>query len=295
MDALARLGLRPLQVAWFALALLAAAAGSDALADRSTSVRVLAAVLAYGGWAVGLGALLVPRSTSLTVARLLVPAGAVGAIAAAATQDAVAVVDLAAAIVASACVVLLLAPWSTDAFVDGSSYGPERRFALRTPAPVALLAVPVWAVAVAGALAGPVLLAASAWLSGVLAVAVGWPAAFFAARSLHTLARRWIVLVPAGLVVHDPLTMPEAQLFLRQTMRRLGPAAAPDADDDLATEDLTGGASGLALALEVTEPVDLLVRAAGEGEIHAVDRVLFTPGRPAALLDGARAHRLPVG
>ncbi len=54
---------------------------------------------------------------------------------------------------------------------------------------------------------GPLALAARAWVPGVLltaaAVALGW----FLGRRFHRLARRWLVLVPAGVVVHDHLVL----------------------------------------------------------------------------------------
>ena len=84
-------------------------------------------------------------------------------------------------------------------------------------------------------------------------------------RSIHQLSKRWLVLVPTGMVLHDPLVMPEPQLFLRQTMARLGAAevdpAGPADGRELITEDLTAGASGLVMSLSLSEPVELLVRA----------------------------------
>lgn len=294
MDRLARLGLAPLRAAWVLLAVAATPIASDALDGRSAAVALVGAALAYGGWGAGLVAMLVPRTSSLTVVRVLVPAAAVATIAAAATGE-LGVLDVLAAALAALVLLVAFAPWTTDAFVDGSSYGPEQRFALRTPLVVSIVAVLTGAVLVAVVVAGPLLLAAEAWAAGVVVLLLGVGALRPAIRALHQLSQRWVVLVPTGLVVHDPLTMPEPQLVLRQTVRHLGPGTA-GITDELVTEDLTGGASGLALELVVTEPVDLLVhRGRREAEHRSVHRILFTPGRPAALLVAARSHRLPVG
>lgn len=293
MDRLARLGLQPLRAVWVLLAVAASPPIGDALDDRSTAVAVVAATLAAGAWGAGLVAVLVPRTASLTAVRVLVPGASVAAVLAAATAPA-SPLAVVAALLAAAATTLALAPWTTDAFVDGSSYGPERRFALRTPLAVALIAVVAWAVVVAGAVTGPLLLAAGRWVVGSVATAAGAAAAVAGVRSLHQLSRRWVVLVPTGLVVHDPITMPEPQLFLRQTVRHLGPATA-GITDELVTEDLTAGASGLALELVLAEPVDLLVHEGRATATRPVHRVLFTPGRPGALLAAARGHRLPVG
>ena len=151
--------------------------------------------------------------------------------------------------------------------------------------------VPVtWAAVVVGATAGPLLLAAEQWAVGAIALVVGAGAVYAGVRSLHQLTRRWIVLVPTGLVIHDPLTMPEAQLFLRTMVRRLGPAeAGTDADD------LTAGAPGLALQLDLAEPAELLLRTRGrDTATRSSTAILFTPSRPQRLLEAAAAARIPV-
>jgi hypothetical protein len=304
MDATARLGPWPLRVAWLALGVVATAPAGDALDGRSTAVAIVVAVLGYGAWTAAVVALLVPRTASLTVVRAIVPAALPATVAAVALGERSSPLDVLAVVLATLAAVLALAPWTTDAFVDGSSYGPERRIALRTPPVIALLAALAWAALVAGAVAGPLLLAARAWAPGVLALLVGAGAVAVGSRSLHQLSRRWLVLVPTGLVLHDPLTMPEAQLFLRQTMTRLGPAEegasadGPDLDGDggeIATEDLTAGATGLAIELVLDEPVELLVRDGARGTtLRPTRRVLFTPALPGVLLTEAKRHRLPV-
>lgn len=296
MATLEQLHLWPLRVLWFVLALVAAPVVSDALDGRTTATIAVVTVAAWAGWTAALAALLLPRTSSLTVVRLLVPAGAAVAVASV-SQTGASVVGVVAVAVASVALVVALAPWTTDAFVDGSSYGPERRLALRTPPAIGALAVAAWAIAAAGASAGPLLLAAQRWAIGLPATVVGAAAVWAAVRSIHQLSRRWLVLVPTGMVVHDPITMPEAQLFLRQTMRRIGPATMdePTADDGV-LEDLTGGASGLAMELVLDEPVALLVNdGARDASPRSVDRVLFTPLRPATFLRAARENRLPVG
>ena len=79
--------------------------------------------------------------------------------------------------------IAVLSAFTGAVFVNGSAYGDERRLPLRPPA--ALLLGPLelaWAVCVIGTVAGPLLLAAGSWIVGALALVVGWPAAWFAAR-----------------------------------------------------------------------------------------------------------------
>ncbi|WP_426571768.1 hypothetical protein [Aquihabitans sp. McL0605] len=276
------------------LALSAGPVASDALDGRSTPVVASVATWSWLGWTAALVAMLLPRTSSLTVVRVLVPAGWMATIAAVAVGDDITALDALALVAATGALVFALAPWVTDTFVDGSSYGPERRIALRTPLVLTLLATITEAVVVLGASVGILLLASRQWAAGAAGVLLGAAVVFLGVRSIHQLSRRWLVLVPTGMVIHDPLVMPEPQLFLRQTMARLGPAET-DADEALVTQDLTAGASGLVLSLTLSEPVELLVPAGrGETTLHSVDRVLFSPALPTELLAEGRKRRLPV-
>ncbi len=122
---------------------------------------------------------------------------------------------------------------------------------------------------------------------------VGLPIAAVAVRALHGLARRWVVLVPAGLVLHDHQALVEPVLFPRRSIRRLGPAPT---DEVAGALDLTQRALGLALELDLAEPVTVSPRRPDRTvQVEAVERVLFTPTRPGALLREAAARRIPVG
>ena len=58
-----------------------------------------------------------------------------------------------------------------------------------------------------------------------LALAVGWPAGRSSSvRLVHQLSRRWVVLVPAGIVIADPLTLTDPVLFVRERVMGIGPA-----------------------------------------------------------------------
>lgn len=294
MSAMLRFHLWPFRALWVVLAVAASASATDALDDRSTGVAVALSVAGWAAWGATLVAVLVPRTVSLTVVRVLAPAGAVGAVAAVAAGSESTVLDGVTVLAAALVIVDALAPWTTDALVDGSSYGPERRLALRTPLALALLAVLTWLVMLTGAVGAVLLLATQQWAAGAGGLVVGAAVVWFGARSIHQLSRRWLVLVPTGLVIHDPLVMPEPQLFLRQTMARLGPAEG-EVGEDVVTEDLSAAASGLIMSISLSEPVELLVREGNRGTtLRPVDRVLFAPALPLVLLDEGRQRRLPV-
>lgn len=284
----------PLRVAWLVLPLVAGPALADALADRTRTVQFVASLLAWAGWVVGLGALAILRSITLTIARIVVPGSlAVAAWSAVgADRPAVAAAGVGAA---ALCVLLLAAPGVSDSFVDGSSYGTERRVALKIPLPLLLLPVPLsWVAIAAGAVTGPLLLAASQWVLGSIAVVVGVPLVVFGARQLHLLSRRWIVFVPAGLVVHDPFSLADPILFPRASVERVGPAEASSADA-ADVVDSTGGALGLVLEVRSHDPLKVGLRQGRElVERDGIHAILVTPTQPATTLDIARSSRLRV-
>lgn len=284
----------PFRILWLVLPVLAGPAIADALGDRSRSVQVVASGLSWLCWGTVLAGSLVPRTSTLTVVRALAPGAVLLCAWAALASDELAW-GLAGAVVAIAAAGSALAPATADAFVDGSSYGDERRVALRAPLAMAVGPVPIaWALAAAGLVTGPLLLASERWVAGAIALVLGVPVVAAVALRLHLLSRRWLVFVPAGVVVHDPIAMAEPVLLQRHLIRRIGPADAAAASDDGAL-DLTGGALGLALELRTAEPFKVGLRQGRETvETAGVEAVLVTPGRPAAALEIASERKLPV-
>jgi hypothetical protein len=284
----------PLRVAWLAMPFTAGPALARALDPHSGAVRAVASFELWAGWALGVLAVLVPRTVTLTVVRVATPAAvAATAWAAATTPDGAGALDVLAVAWATAAAVLALTPATGEHFVNGSSYGSERRLPLRAPGAVLLGPVELaWAAVVAGLTVGPLLLAAERWWGGAVATALGVPVALVALRALHGLARRWVVLVPAGLVLHDPFTMLDPVLLPRELIAHVGPAAA---DDAASAVDLTAGALGLALEVRLLGAAQVaLARRPREGTLTDTTHVVFTPTRPGRVLSEARARRLPA-
>jgi hypothetical protein len=286
-----RLGTWPARGTWLLLPLLIGTVLGDALAGASPPVQWVAAIGLWGGWAAVLVATLVPRSISLTALRIAVLAAAGASLVAVVVGHSPTGWRVAALSWAIVCVAVAFFPATGEAFVDGESYGDEHRYPLRVPGP--LLAGPLalaWAAVVAGVAAGPLLLACRLWVVGLVALAVGLPVAWRAARALHVLSTRFVVLVPAGFVLHDPLALTDPVLFRRASVRALGPASA--GTDAL---DLTCGALGLALEAQLVEETDLPTVAPRRGAPSATvetQAVLFTPTRPGALLTATRARHI---
>jgi hypothetical protein len=288
-------------VCWLALPFTVGDTLDAALGGRSPLARWVVGVGAWSLWALGAALLAIPRTTSLTVARFVVPAGLATSVAAtvvAVTTDGGGSIGFTTAVgitaAAAATVLSLSAPFA-DRGVNGSSYGAERRFALRPTAAMVAVAPLLWLI-VAGAFAtGPLLVAAGLVIPGIVGWALGWPVAGMVVRRAHVLARRWLVLVPVGVVVHDPLVLTDSLLVQRRTLAGLGPAPA-----DTTARDLTGGAFGLALEIRTSEPTSFLTNAARReagGSRTAlgeqVNAVLVAPSRPGAVMGAAAERRLP--
>jgi hypothetical protein len=270
-----------LRAAWAVLPLTAGPGLGHALDPHSGGVRAVASVGLWAVWAVVLLATLVPHPMGLTALRVTAPA----AVAAAAwSRDPLAIVTTGlAALVA-------FAPETGRLFANGAAYPNERRFPLRAPGALLAGLLPLaWALAVGPPAAGALLLAAGRTAAGAAVLVVGLPVAAVLLRALHGLSRRWIVFVPAGVVLHDPLTLADPVLFQRKTVESL--RLAPADTDSL---DLTQRAPGLAVELLLTEKVAMTLLRPGrrEGESGSSARLLFTPTRPGAVLAEARQRRL---
>ena len=280
-----------LRAAWLVLPLTLGPALADGLDARATGLRTTASVGLWVLWSVGLLATLIPHPATLTAVRIGGPATTAAAVWAAVTTDE----PVGTVIAATAGLVVGVAALSApvgDLFVDGASYGDERRFLLRGPGPVVLLLGPLaWVVITLGTITGPLLLADSRWIPGAAACVIGFPAAALGARALNQLSRRWVVLVPAGFVLHDHLALSEPTLLPRSGISSVGPAR-----QDTDALDLSQAAHGMAIEVRCTEPHEMLPATRNTvAEVQSVPAFLFTPARPDALLAEAARRRLTVG
>ncbi|MFI5045916.1 MAG: hypothetical protein ACHQIG_02540 [Acidimicrobiia bacterium] len=251
-----------LRIAWITLPVTAGAAMSSALGAWSSAPRAVAETLLWLAWAVGLLAVLAPRPPTLTALRVIAPSFVVAAILVAIGGDA----STTSVVAAIAATILTLALASGHdialAAANAGAYGDEQRFLLRTPPALFLAPIPVARLLMAAALVvPPLLLADQQWVLGVVTLAVAVPVVTVLARALNALSRRWAVLVPAGLVLVDPLTLTDPVLFLRERVAGLEPAEAGAAPDGVL--DLRLGAAAGSVSARFTEPAELQRSAPG--------------------------------
>jgi hypothetical protein len=283
-----------LRLTWLSLPLAAGTAAADTFRDWSSPTRTVASVLLWLAWSAALLATLAPRPLALTALRTIAPLFVVvGALAASEASTAAAVAALTATVVNA---VLALSRPVALACAAAAAYGTEVRHPLKAPPALLVGPIPLAVLLVgAGIAAGPLLLAAGAWPAGVVALAVGLPLAALLARSLHTLSRRWAVLVPAGLVIVDPMTLADPVLFTRETVVRLAPVDGT-APVQPGAVDLRLGAIVSPLEVVTSAPVSVAraLTSRRGARVVAATQVLFAPVRPAALLAVASERRLAV-
>lgn len=283
-----------LRVAWVTLPFTAGPAASDALAPWAEAPRTTLAVLLWAAWAVVLLAMVVPRPISLTVVRTGAPLAFAGALLASLTGRPSTVAIVAALVMTSVCAALAALPPFGRACAQGAAYGDEERFPLQVP-PALFVGVLPLAVLLfgAGIALGPVLLARGDLVAGSIAVVVGLPVAALLGRSLHLLSRRWVVLVPAGLVIADPMTLADPVLFPREHVLGLGPADPRRRPGPEALDLRLGAASG-SCALLIDEDVAITRRSRGRTDVVSTHLLLVSPVSAGTLLGRAGARRIPI-
>jgi hypothetical protein len=283
------------RVLWALLPVSTGTAFTDALDGWSTGPARVAAGLLWLAWACGIVALFLPRPWGVTALRVVAPLALVCTLLTiTSTTGGVAVLAVTSVVVA---VVFALASPVVQAAANALAYGDEVRFALRIPTPLLLGPVPIGLGLIgAGVAAGPLLLADGRIALGIVALVVGLPVAALVVRSLHGLSRRWLVFVPAGVVVADPLSLLDPVLIRRnevaglQRVKGVGGTNAPN------TLDLRLGtvAGSVALLLRVPQPFARR-RGRSDAVIIEASTVVVAVVRAPEALGVAGARRIATG
>jgi hypothetical protein len=143
----------------------------------------------------------------------------------------------------------------------------------------------------AGASAGALLLADGRVAAGIVFCALGLPLAFAMVRSLHSLARRFLVLVPAGVVVVDPLTLADPVLMRREQIARIGQPR--NGESPPGALDLTMGSRVGTIELTLREP-QTFARRRGRRDAELCDAriVVVAAARAGAFVTTAGQRRI---
>lgn len=282
------------RAAWVAVAVFGGSAVGEALDAHRRAVQLTGTAGAWTGWAVGALALTVPAVVTLTLVRTVVPAAMLVAIFALIDRGdpASAITLLAPALAAAA---LCGSAELGRAFLQASAYGAEARFGLRPPIGYLLASAVAWAVTASAVVLAPLLLAGRVWAAGVPCAAVAALGLVLFPRRWHQLSRRWLVLVPAGVVDHDPVVLAETLMLPRRSIAAV--ALVDDRPAASGTADLTGPTSGVAIGigLVAATTVRLAVPPGRPATAVDADAVIVAPTRPGAVLAALVAVGHPGG
>ena len=280
------------RLTWTLLPISAGVALTDALSGWDSGPAHVAAVLLWSAWALGLIALLAPRPWGLTALRVVAPATVLLALCSIASTS-----GGAAALAITSCVVAaffaLSAPVA-QATGNALAYGDEIRFPLRIPPALFIAPVPLAVLLIgAGVSVGPLLIANGNYIAGGLLTIVGFAVAAVLARSLHALSLRWLVLVPAGVVVVDPLALADPVLMRREVIERVERSPHEAAGPDTADLRLGSLAGTLAISLHVPQTFARR-RGRHDSQLHEATGALVSTVRTDAFVREAGARRITV-
>jgi hypothetical protein len=272
-----------LRVGWLAIAVLPQSLSASNGASGASTVGFW---LAWGIWVIVALAVLVPHPLSLVTARLLAPLLAL--------HTGATVLEESTLQWSTVIALLLMITVSATAFsarygsvhAQAAAYGHERRHLLRPPMAVLASLALVWLVVAA--------LGAVAMRGEQLAVSLSATALFialagFMLRRALVLSRRWLVFVPAGIAVHDPLILRDTFMVRNHDVRALRDAAS-----NTEAFDVTGTTWGTPLELVLSHPHDVSLSQFGARLTGTLDRLhvtalLVAPSRPhIALADLSR-------
>jgi hypothetical protein len=275
------------RAAWLAVAIAGGAAIGAALDDHSRAVQVAGTLAAWIGWAVGAIALAIPGVSTLTLARATVPASLI--VAAVTIVDGVGAAQaiglLAPALAASA---LVATAEFGRVYIQASAYGAETRFGLRPPIGYLVACAASWLVTMTAVILAVPAFAGRAWVLAAATVTVAAGGLAVLPRRWHLLSRRWLVLVPAGIVVHDPVVLADTLMLPRGSVATV---AVDDRRTPTRAADLTGPTPGIGVELVLNAVATAVLAptpARREGTPVRLSALVVSPTRPGAAVTAIR-------
>ncbi len=261
------------------------------LDDRSTAVQMTGTTLAWAVWGTVVLASFISHPITLTVLRIGTPVVASFMIFVVFNQGTFGGQIISAAV----SVAVLLLSFSAEIgsiYVQASAYGDEKRFALRPPvvliAPILLSAL----VAELSIIAFPLLVAARNWSVATVSLAGLYVSAKYLLPRIHLLSRRWLVFVPAGVVVHDEIVLSTNLMIRKQDLSQIQLAR-----DNSAAADLSALTWGVPLEFSFNKPIDISLTSIGAKHLNTVSAIhaqsiLIATSRPGSVLSAYKTKTI---
>jgi hypothetical protein len=259
-------------------------AGVGGLLDnRSVAVQVTGTTLAWAVWGTVVIASSINHPITLTVLRIGTPVVAGFMILDIFNQG----TSSGQVIKVAVSVAILLLSFSAEIgsiYVQASAYGDEKRFALRPPvvllAPILLSAL----VVDLSIISLPLLVAAKNWSIAAVSLAGLYVSTKYLLPRIHLLSRRWLVFVPAGVVVHDEIVLSTNLMIRKQDLFQIQLAR-----NNSAAADLSALTWGVPLELTLNKPLDISLTSIGAKHLNTISAihaqsVLIATSRPGFVL-----------
>lgn len=223
----------------------------DALPQQSAVLRYTMNTEFWTLWVIVTIALWVHHPMSLTLARCLAPVVTVYLFVGVGNTN-----DMAMAIASATCALLTCMTIFNSNYgathVQAGAYGDEQRYLLRVPAPLMLPVGIAYLLLVIAAVFTPLWFADGQWALGAAGLIVSVLLMWKVAPRMYQLSRRWLVFVPAGVVLHDPVMLGDVLMLRRHDVVSIALAPA-----DTQAADFTGYTWGVPLEVQLREMVDL--------------------------------------
>ena len=257
------------------------------LDDRSTAVQMTGSTLAWAVWGTVVIASYISHPITLTVLRIGTPVVAGFMIFVVFNQGTSGGHIISKAVSAAVSVAVLLLSFSAEIgsiYVQASAYGDEKRFALRPPvvliAPILLSAL----FAELSIIAFPLLVAARNWSVAAVSLSGVYLSTKYLLPRIHLLSRRWLVFVPAGVVVHDEIVLSTNLMIRKQDLSKIQLAR-----ENSAAADLSALTWGVPLEFLFNKPLDISLTSIGAKHLNTVSAihaqsVLIATSRPGAVI-----------
>ena len=273
------------RILWLAIGVAGAWSVGEALDGRSAAVRTTVMIGAWVVWGIGVVALVVPSALGLTVMRMVAALACGAAVVSwiGGAGPTAAACFLACALIGG---LLIGGAGFGQSCVQASAYGDEQRFLLRPPAAFLLPVVVAGLVWTTAMIAAPLLLASATWILGAVVAIVAVLSTWLLLPRFGALSRRWLVFVPAGIVVHDPVVLGDTMMVSRPDIVGIDLALA-----DTQAADLTGPAAGHAVEVNLRSMATVVLaptKIDPRGKALHVQAFIVAPTRPGMVLRAAR-------
>ena len=279
------------RLAWIPIPLFGYGVFGSALDGKSESLQATVSLSLWILWSIVLLISLIPSASLLTLYRVVVPISVVAAIWGSIEAE-MTISSILLLFCAAICSSVSLLPSIGFWFINGSAYGDEVRLPLRAPGPLLLGPVPLaWMIVASSLIFSVVLLSSQKYVSGLIVFAVGSGLSYFSYRSLSALSQRWLVFVPAGIVLHDNMVLADPFLIRKWMIKEIGPAL-----ESTSGLDLTLSSIGMSLEVELCEPASLSLQMnpLAPPEVKEVTSFLISPSSLSGTLEEASSRSIAV-